>query len=116
MFQALWMMEAFAAKPTQEGIILSGGASKSPVWAQLLADISGLPVRIPEVADLACVGAAIMAGVGCGIFADAEEGYSRLAVKEHKVLPDPRRTEIYAPLFAAYKRQAQCLGKLYKEE
>lgn len=106
-FQTLWMMESFATKPSEEGLILAGGASKSPVWAQLLADISGLPVRIPEIADLACVGAAIMAGVGCGLYADAEEGYRRLSVQERKCLPDPEKTKQYAPLFAAYKQQAE---------
>ena len=106
-FQTLWMMESFATNPSEEGLILAGGASKSPVWAQLLADISGLPVRIPEIADLACVGAAIMAGVGCGLYADAEEGYRRLSVRERKCLPDPEKTKQYAPLFAAYKQQAE---------
>lgn len=106
-FQTLWMMESFATKPSEEGLILAGGASKSPVWAQLLADISGLPVRIPEIADLACVGAAIMAGVGCGLYVDAEEGYRRLSVKERKCLPNPEKTKQYASLFAAYKQQAK---------
>lgn len=111
-FQTLWMMESFATKPSEDGLILAGGASKSPVWAQLLADISGLPVRIPEIADLACVGAAIMAGVGCGVYADAEEGYRRLAVKEKQILPDLEQTKRYAPLFAAYKKYAESLGNL----
>ena len=111
-FQTLWMMESFATKPSEEGLILAGGASKSPVWAQLLADISGLPVRIPEIADLACVGAAIMAGVGGGVYADAAEGYRRLAVKEKRILPDLNRTAQYAKLFAAYKQYAQSIGNL----
>lgn len=108
-FQVLWMMESFKAKPGEDGIILAGGASKSPVWAQLLADISGLPVRIPEVADLACVGAAILAGVGCGIYPDAQAGYRSLAVKERVLHPDLSRTEMYRPLFLQYKNIAEVL-------
>ena len=108
-FQILWMMESFKAKPGEDGIILAGGASKSPVWAQLLADISGLPVRIPEVADLACVGAAILAGVGCGIYPDAQTGYRTLAVKEQVLQPDLSRTEMYRPLFLQYKKIAEVL-------
>lgn len=114
-FQTLWMMEAFRTKPSEDGIILAGGASKSTVWSQLLADISGLPVRIPEVADLACVGAAVMAGTGCGVFPDSETGCRRLAVNERRVLPHPDNTKMYAPLFASYKRQAEMLVKLYEE-
>lgn len=112
-FQVVWMMESFKTKPSKEGLKLAGGASKSPLWCQILADISGLPVRIPEVADLACVGAAILAGVGCGIYENAEEGYHRLAVEEHVLQPDPERVRMYAPLFDEYKKHAKALGAVY---
>lgn len=107
------MMEAFQTKPSQEGLILAGGASRSELWCQMVADISGLPVRIPEVADLACVGAAVLAGTGCGIYRNVEEGYRRLAVRERKILPDPEKTKMYQDLFASYKRYAAALGGAY---
>ena len=112
-FQVVWMMEAFQTKPSQEGLILAGGASRSELWCQMVADISGLPVRIPEVADLACVGAAVLAGTGCGIYRNVEEGYRRLAVRERKILPDPEKTKMYQDLFASYKRYAAALGGAY---
>ena len=108
-FQILWIMEGFRAKPSEDGIILSGGGSKSPVWSQLLADISGLPVKIPEVADLACVGAAIMAGVGCGIFENELSGYKKLAVGETVLKPDLEKTKVYSEIFSDYKRRAELL-------
>lgn len=111
-FQTKWIMESFSAKPAESGIILAGGASKSPVWSQLVADICGLPVRIPEVADLACVGAAVMAGVGCGIFEDMNAGYKCLAVSERVLQPNLEQTARYAPLFAEYKRKANMLGHI----
>lgn len=113
-FQILWMIETFGIPLSDEGITLAGGASRSALWCQLLADISGLPVKIPEVADLACVGAAILAGVGCGIFKDAEEGYKRMAVRERVLLPDPERTKLYAPLKENYQRQAEALAAAYQ--
>ena len=112
-FQAQWMMESFSTKPSAEGLKLAGGASKSSVWSQITADITGLPVRIPEVADLACVGAAILAGAGCGIFADAAEGYRRLAVQERVLYPNPQQAAIYAPLVKAYRQGADALGNVY---
>ena len=105
-FQILWMMEDFKAKPSKEGIILSGGASKSPAWSQMLADISGLPVRIPEVADLACVGAAIMAGVGAGLYKDVQTGYTSFAIKETILMPDIEKTKKYKEIVEIYKKQA----------
>lgn len=109
-FQIVWMMEAFKAKPSQEGLILAGGASKSEVWAQILADIADLPVRIPAVADLACVGAAILGGVGCGVYKDAAEGYQKLAVGERVVYPDAHRAAMYKKIASQYKKIAGALG------
>jgi len=112
-FQAIWMMESFKTKPSKEGLKLAGGASKSPLWCQMVADITNLPVRIPEVADLACVGAAIMAGTGCGIYSSVEEGYKCLAVRERVIQPDPERAAVYAKLYEEYKRCAGLLGNVY---
>ena len=93
---------------------LAGGAAKSELWCQILADIANLRVRIPEVADLACVGAAVLAGTGCGLFASQEEGCRRLAVKERLIQPDPRRVEQYAALRKEYQRYAEALGAAYQ--
>lgn len=102
-FQILAMLERFPTQPGQAGLLLAGGASKSPVWRKLLSDISGLPVRIPQMPDLACVGAAILAGVGAGLYPTAEEGHKALCVSEETILPDKEATKTYAPLFAQYK-------------
>ncbi len=47
-------------------IIATGGGSKSDVWCQLQADITGLPVLIPKEKEAACLGAAIIAAVSDG--------------------------------------------------
>jgi len=112
-FQIVGMLEFFRTKPSGEGLKLAGGAAKSPVWRQLLADISGLPVKIPEVADLACVGAAILAGVGSGVFRSTAEGYDRLAVTTETVYPDPVQTARLRPLLEEYKVRAAALAAVY---
>ncbi len=112
-FQVLLMMESFRTKPSKDGIILTGGGSKSQLWCQLVADISGLPVRIPEVADMACVGAAVLAGTGCGLFPDLETGCRTLAVREQTIQPDPARMALYKPLYEQYKRCAAALLNVY---
>ena len=112
-FQIVWMMESFKVKPSQDGLILSGGASKSQVWAQILADVANLPVRIPAVADLTCVGAAILAGVGCGIYQDAQEGYRKLAVGDRVVYPNAERALMYADRMQEYRKLAIALGEIH---
>lgn len=113
-FQIKWMMEYFKAKPSPvEGLKLAGGATKSAAWSQIVADITGLPVRIPEVADLACVGAAVLAGTGSGVFSSLSEGCKRLAVNENVLMPDPVAAEKYATFFEEYKSKAVLLGNIY---
>ena len=108
-FQIVWMMESFRSKPSAQGLILAGGASRSPLWTQLLADISGYPIRIPEVADLACVGAAVLAGVGAGVYGSVTEGCRKLTVAERVVQPDPVASETYRSLLQVYKRKSKAL-------
>lgn len=113
-FQIRWMMEYFKSKPSQkEGLKLAGGAAKSAVWCQILADITGLPVRVPELSDLSCVGAAVLAGTGSGLFAGLDEACNRLFVASHVVEPDPEKSRIYSELFEVHKSKAVLLSKIY---
>lgn len=51
-------------------IIATGGGAKSPIWCQLQADITGLPVCIPTEKEAACLGAAMICAVSQGQFED----------------------------------------------
>ncbi len=57
-------MASFSIAP--KTIIATGGGAKSPIWCQLQADITGLPVRIPAEKEAACLGAAMIAAVSSG--------------------------------------------------
>ena len=53
-------------------IIATGGGAKSPIWCQLQADITGVPVYIPKEKEAACLGAAMIAAVSSGVFENYE--------------------------------------------
>lgn len=113
-FQILWMLEEFQAEP--ESLRLTGGATKSRVWCQIVADISGIPVCIPETADLACVGAAILAGVGCGLYENAKQGYNLMSIPERTLYPDPEKSSMYqknTELYRSYAQQLWSAAKLH---
>lgn len=59
-------------------IIATGGGSKSPIWCQLQADITGLPVVIPAEKEAACLGAAIIGAVSEGVFAGYQEAAQKI--------------------------------------
>ena len=49
-------------------IIATGGGAKSPIWCQLQADITGLPVVIPTEKEAACLGSAMIGAVSDGVY------------------------------------------------
>ena len=52
---------------------VDGGASANAFLMQFQADISQIPVVRPQVTETTALGAAMMAGLGCGMYSDAEE-------------------------------------------
>jgi len=80
-----------------------GGGSKSELWVQLCADILGRPMVRPLVTEAGTLGAAIIAGVGAGIFSSFEEGVEQMVRLERRFEPDPRRHAAYVRRFEDYR-------------
>jgi autoinducer 2 (AI-2) kinase len=92
-------------------VVFTGGAAKGSLWPRILADVLGVPVRIPVVKESTALGAAIFAGVGAGLFGDAAAQARRVARIERTVEPDPATHERYLELHerwtAVYARQLE---------
>ncbi|NOZ22381.1 MAG: xylulokinase, partial [Planctomycetes bacterium] len=58
---------------TYHKAIASGGGARSPVWRQIQADVFGVDMVTVEVEEQAGVGAALLAGVGVGVFKNVAE-------------------------------------------
>ena len=75
--------EAIEAKGTRlQSIIATGGGAKSDIWCQLQADITGLPILIPEEKEAACLGAAVIAAVTDGTIADLKAAAGMIGIKK----------------------------------
>lgn len=79
-----------------------GGPSRSPVWSQLLADVLGIRVRVPQVEEATCLGAAMCAQVGAGTFASLEEAASGMSVPQKDYEPDAAAVEAYDEIYPAW--------------
>jgi len=93
------------AKPdmTPKAVFSSGGGSKSKAWLQIQADIFNLPVKtLTGAAEGGAYGAAVVAGVGAGIF-ESVEAASKLLKEESVTLPIAENVAIYEELFDVYK-------------
>lgn len=88
-------------------IRITGGGAGSPLWAQIKADVTGMRLATLQEKESACLGTAILAGVGCGVFASVEEA-CRAIVRTHKVYT-PGGTDYTAP-YQQYKKLDQLLN------
>lgn len=79
-----------------------GGGAHSATWRQIVADILNLEIILPRTVD-ASFGAALVAGVGAGVFSD-EIAASKCSEIVTRATPDPARVSFYNELFALYKR------------
>ncbi len=74
---------------TPTAILATGGGAKSPIWCQLQADITGVPVYIPEEKEAACLGAAMIAAVSSGAFSGYEEAVKSCVSFARQYTPNP---------------------------
>jgi xylulokinase len=83
-----------------------GGGAKSAAWVQLSADIMGVPFRVPEVTEAGALGAALIAGVGTGVYESYGDAVSAAVRISQAFEPDAAAHERYGPLYAHYRSTA----------
>ena len=84
-------------------VVFAGGASKSPLWCRILADVLGLPVKVPVVKEATALGAAIIAGTGVGIYRDAADGAAKCVRWEETYTPDADNHRIYTEMYPVWR-------------
>jgi xylulokinase len=109
-FEVRWALDTVrqAGLPAAE-VGLSGGASQSPVWPQILADVTGLPFTLTDYGHWPALGAAVLAGTGAGLFGTLAEGITRLQPPGRQVIPAETHRAVYQERFAAYQRYSRLL-------
>jgi xylulokinase len=92
---------------------LGGGGARSPLWRQIQADVYGRPVDLPAVQEGAAYGAALLAGVGAGVWLSAEAASDAAIRIAERLDPDPearammdQRYRQYGALYDAWRTVA----------
>ncbi len=87
-----------------EEIIASGGGAKSALWLQMQADIFETPVRVVNTSEQVCLGAAMLAGVGTGLFHTYEQAAAAMVRYGDTVYePDVKNAAIYGDAYRRYR-------------
>jgi len=87
-----------------KNIRLGGGGARSPLWRQIQADVYGQEVEIVEAEEGAAYGAAILAGVGAGIWPSVDAACAAGVRVARRVQPDPSAVETMRASYAAFRR------------
>ncbi len=94
------MFEAVGAPVSQ--VRLCGGGSSSQTWSQILADVTGARMIEAAGSQFGALGAAIVAGIGVGLYQDYETAVERCVRVQRTHEPDPERQARYDERFALY--------------
>ena len=105
------LREGFAPRE----IRLTGGASRNPSFAQLFADVAGLPVTVTDTEEAAAWGAALCAGVAAGMWARADDDPRDLGAISTLYRLDATRALEYNRRFAVYRELVEALAPLWPE-
>ena len=73
----------------------SGGGARSELWLRIVASVLGVPLQRTVTEEGAAYGAALLAGVSSGEFADAREAVERCVRVRDEIRPDPEWQRIY---------------------
>ena len=95
-------------------LIIMGGAAKSIVWTEIIANVTGIPIIRLNQADVCAVGAAMIAAVGVGWF-DSYESAAKVVTKiEHIYQPNGDNREYYDKKYIQYRKMWDLIQKYYE--
>jgi ribulose kinase len=92
-----------------ERIIACGGATQSPLWMQIHADVSGMPITIPEEQQAVTLGSAIAAAVAAGLHPELGAAASAMVRVRTVVEPGQQAHARYAQLVEHYTETYESL-------
>lgn len=85
-------------------LVAVGGATRNQFWMQNKADVVGLPIEVPDVEGATALGAAILAGIGVGLYRNEQDAFERVYKSGRTYLPDPKTSSRYAEWYQIYRK------------
>ena len=96
-------------------IYMGGGTTNSELFMQIHADVSNVPINVPEDPQVMALGSAILATVGAGIYKTFEEAVEHMVRYDKRVEPIPENHAIYKKYFAQYRKVYDLFGDWMRE-
>ncbi|MGE5573898.1 MAG: FGGY-family carbohydrate kinase [Bacteroidota bacterium] len=106
---AIEVMEAAVGRPVSS-VIATGGGARNDLWLAIKASVLDLPVEVPQVTEASALGAALLAGIGCGLYRDVDDALARTPRIARRVEPDESLRPTYERAHAIYSAVAAALS------
>ena len=90
-----------------------GGSANSVLWTQIKADVTGRTIQVPASDTATTLGAAILAGVGCGLYTDYEQAVNQTIKITRVQEPDMKNHEIYKKCMELYLKLYEDLKETF---
>lgn len=94
-------------------IVAIGGATHNAFWLQNKADVVGTPIQVPDIEEAVVLGAAILAGIGVGVYRDEQDAYEQVHRAGRVYEPDRELHSRYLDWFAVYQQLYESLKDIH---
>ncbi len=100
-YELRWMLDEMSVTAQTRSLVMMGGASRSPIWPQIIADITRLPIELTNLSESAGAGAAFLAGRGVGLLNGLmdEKTFNH---DNQQIAPDSSLGDFYSRLYEKY--------------
>lgn len=121
LFRAFLEAVAYSLRHTMEStsqdlgeyILIAGGVTKSKLWKQIFADVTGYPIVCPKHNVEANLGAVILAGIGTGILTYSD--VKKWQTLDDKIMPDNKNRAVYNKSYKIYRSIYENLKSTMKD-
>jgi xylulokinase len=95
-----------------ERIVAIGGAINNGFWMQNKADVLGRPIEVPDLDEAVPLGAAILAGIGVGLYRNEQDAFQQVYKPGRTYEPDAALSARYAEWFQTFEQVYPALREL----
>lgn len=96
-------------------LLAVGGSANSALWMQIKSDITGKPLAVPFSDTATTLGAALLAGVGVGMYENFEEAVAQTVKITRRYEPNMENHEVYRKNYETYLELYENLKDLMKK-
>jgi xylulokinase len=100
---------------TTDKLVAVGGGTKNVLAMQNKADMAGTPMEAPALEEATPLGAAILAGIGVGLYKDEQDAVARVYKPGRVFEPNAEQTAEYAERFKAFERLYPALKEIHAQ-